>query len=107
MLRRAHLHWVKLPGDKKRPVLVLSPEARNQAANDVIVVPLSSVLRYGPWHVRLDKGEAGMPRASVIQCEQITTVHKDYVVARPIGTLSPARMAEVERGILFAIGMVA
>jgi hypothetical protein len=56
MLERGRVYWATLPGDKRRPVLVLSPEARNARANDVIVAPLSSTLREGPWHVRLRKG---------------------------------------------------
>ena len=51
MLRRGWLHWAEM--DKRRPVLILSPESRNERASDLIVVPCSSVLRGGPWHVRL------------------------------------------------------
>ncbi len=40
---RGHVYWARLPGDKRRPVLVLSPAARNEHANDVIVAPLSTV----------------------------------------------------------------
>lgn len=46
--RRAHLYWVCVPdepGGKRRPALIVSPDIRNRWANDVIVVPISSVLR--------------------------------------------------------------
>ena len=36
--------------------LVVSPDIRNRLANDVIVVPVSSVLREAPTHVRLQQG---------------------------------------------------
>jgi mRNA-degrading endonuclease toxin of MazEF toxin-antitoxin module len=67
MLRRGCVHWANTPGEKRRPVLLLSPEARNDRARDVIVVPLTSVLREGPWHVRLRTGEAGIAQADVVQ----------------------------------------
>ncbi|OGB95781.1 MAG: hypothetical protein A2Z31_02370 [candidate division NC10 bacterium RBG_16_65_8] len=105
MLRRACLHWAEM--DKRRPVLILSPESRNEHASDLIVVPCSSVLRGGPWHVRLSKGEGGLERSSVLLCEQITTLVKKRLDPEPLGgPLAVHRMAEVERAVLLAIGMV-
>lgn len=105
MLRRGWLHWAEL--DKRRPVLVLSPESRNDHASDLIVVPCSSVLRGGPWHVRLSRGEGGLAQSSVLLCEQITTLVKRRVDPEPLGDpLSAPRMAEVERAVLLAIGIV-
>lgn len=93
--------------DKRRPVLILSPESRNEHASDLIVVPCSSVLRGGPWHVRLSKGEGGLERSSVLLCEQITTLVKKRLDPEPLGgPLAVHRMAEVERAVLLAIGMV-
>jgi mRNA-degrading endonuclease toxin of MazEF toxin-antitoxin module len=95
-----------MPGDKRRPVLVVSPDVRNGLASDVIVVPLTSVLRAGPWHVRLRKGEGGSGEASMIKCEQITTLRCSALLDQPLGSpLSGKRMAAVERGILRAIGL--
>ena len=105
MLRRGWLHWAEM--DKRRPVLVLSPESRNDFASDLIVVPCSSVLRGGPWHVRLSRGEGGLAQPSVLLCEQITTLVKRRVDPEPMGgPLAPLRMAEVERAVLLAIGVV-
>lgn len=108
MLRRGHIYWARLPGDKRRPVLVVSPEERNALASDVIVVPLSTVLRQGPWHVPLRRHEGGVPLASIAKCEQITTLARDLVDEASLGTaVAPARMREVERAILRAIGVPA
>jgi mRNA-degrading endonuclease toxin of MazEF toxin-antitoxin module len=93
--------------DKRRPVLVLSPESRNERASDLIVIPCSTVLRAGPWHVRLSRGEGGLGRTSVLLCEQITTLLKRRVDPEPLGApLTMARMAEVERAVFLAIGIV-
>lgn len=105
-LRRGHLYWARLPGDKRRPVLLLSPDERNRLAADVIVVPVSSVLRGGPWHVRLRRREGGVGQPSVLKCEQITTLRIDAIVDQPLGNaLSPQRMAQVEQAVLRAIGV--
>ncbi len=107
--RRAHIYWVKVPdepGGKRRPALVVSPDVRNRLANDVIVVPISSVLREAPTHVRLHSREGGLARPSVAKCEQITTLRRDRLLPRPLsGALSTARMVEVEKAILRAIGV--
>jgi mRNA-degrading endonuclease toxin of MazEF toxin-antitoxin module len=103
-LQRGHVYWARL--DKKRPVLVVSPDYRNDRASDVIVVPCSSVRRPSPTHVFLRKGEGGVLEPSVLKCEQITTLPKGDVLADPLGRrLAPTRMAEVERAILRAIGL--
>jgi mRNA-degrading endonuclease toxin of MazEF toxin-antitoxin module len=106
MVRRGQLHWAEM--DKRRPVLILSPESRNDHASDLIVVPCSTVLRAGPWHVHLPRGEGGLARTSVLLCEQITTLLKRRVEPEPLGgPLTTARMEEVERAVLLAIGIVA
>lgn len=105
MLRRGWVHWAEM--DKRRPVLILSPEPRNARASDLIVVPCSSVLRGGPWHVRLSSGEGGLAQPSVLLCEQITTLAKRRLHPEPLGgPLTARRMADVERAVLLALGIV-
>ena len=110
MFRRGHVYWVVIPdepGRKRRPALVLSPDVRNALANDLIVVPLSSVVRDAPTHVRLRRGEAGIAAPSVVKCEQITTLQKTRLVPTALGgSLSANRMHEVERAVLRAIGVM-
>jgi mRNA-degrading endonuclease toxin of MazEF toxin-antitoxin module len=107
--RRGHLYWVRVPdepGGKRRPALVVSPDSRNRLASDVIVVPVSSVMRDAPTHVRLRAREGGLLRPSVVKCEQITTLRRERLVPRSLGgNLAPARMVEVEKAILRAIGV--
>ena len=104
ILRRGHLYWAAF--DERRPALVLSPDYRNEYASDVIVIPISTVLREAPTQVRLRRGEGGVSLPSVLKCEQITTLHRSSVDTRPLGkALSGARMAEIERAVLRAIGV--
>jgi mRNA-degrading endonuclease toxin of MazEF toxin-antitoxin module len=100
------LYWARLPGDKRRPVLVLSPDVRNERAHDVIVAPLTTTLRSSPTHVRLRAREGGAPAASVVACERITTLERDILDPKPIGgPLSQERLAEVTKAVLRAIGV--
>jgi mRNA-degrading endonuclease toxin of MazEF toxin-antitoxin module len=101
---RGRLYWADL--DERRPVLVISPDYRNERASDVIVVPCSTRLRDAPTHVRLKAREGGLREASVLKCEQITTLPISALEETAVGPpLSATRVAQVERAILRAIGV--
>ena len=109
--KRGEIFLVRLPGHpedtKARPALVVSLDVRNRLANDVIVVPISTTLRPSPTHVELPEREAGINRTSMAKCEQITTLDKSFLIRGPFsGTVSPAKMAEVEKAIQRAIGII-
>ncbi|MBS2024474.1 MAG: type II toxin-antitoxin system PemK/MazF family toxin [Deltaproteobacteria bacterium] len=102
-MKRGALHWVEL--DKRRPAIIISPEVRNVHASDVIIIPCSASTRPMTWHVRLEKGEAGLAAASFAKCEQVVTMAKDWIDPKPLGMLSAAKLREVERALLSALGM--
>ncbi len=106
---RGCLYWVAIPGEpgeKQRPALVVSVDARNRLANDVLVIPASTTLRVAPTHVRLRKGTGGIRMDSVLKCEQITTLPKGLLSESALGgPLSVGLLQEVERGVLRAIGV--
>ena len=99
---RGCLYWVTIPGEpgrKRRPALVVSVNARNRLAHDVLVIPASTTLRVAPTHVRLRRGTGGLPGDSVLKCEQITTLPNDLLGSSALGgPLSSGLLEEVERG---------
>ena len=107
--QRGCLYWVRIPGEpggKRRPALVISLDARNRLASDVLVIPCSTTERPAPTHVRLRKGHGGLERRSVLKCEQITTLPKDYLLPSALGGPLPGHILEqVEVGVLRAIGV--
>ncbi len=107
--QRGCLYWVRIPGEpgrKRRPALVISIDVRNRLASDVLVIPCSTTERPAPTHVRLRKGHGGLERRSVLKCEQITTLPKEYLLPAALGGPLPARiLEEVEVGVLRAIGV--
>jgi len=106
---RGCLYWVVIPGEpgeKRRPALVVSVDARNRLASDVLVIPASTTLRVAPTHVRLRKGTGGIRIDSVLKCEQITTLPKHLLSVSALGgPLAAGLLEEVERGVLRAIGV--
>ena len=80
----------------RRPVLVVSVDFFNAGPADLpVVLPLTSTLRDIPLHVKIDKGDGGVRKESVILCEAIRSISKDRLVSK-WGTLSREALAEVE-----------
>jgi mRNA interferase MazF len=80
---------------------VLQHDAFNRSRiGTAVVVAITSNLRYAalPGNVRLMKGEAGLPRSSVVNVTQIATLDRDDIVAHA-GQLSPRRLLEVWAGV--------
>jgi len=106
---RGCLYWVSIPGErtrKKRPALVVSVDARNRLASEVLVIPASTVRRDAPTHVRLKSGQGGVPQDCVLKCEQITTLPKELLSEHALGgEVSGQLMEQVERGVLRSIGV--
>jgi len=74
--------------------------------DDLIVVPVFSGGQLGPTRVRLPSGAGGLRHQSVVFCEEITTIDRDFLASGPAGVLAPSLVDAVVRGIRRAIGEV-
>jgi mRNA interferase MazF len=83
--------------NKQRPVLIVSNDANNRAANTITVLPITSnVKRVYPFEVLLARGQGGLPRASKIQAQKIRTISKERLQGRLAGRLDAALMRKAE-----------
>jgi mRNA-degrading endonuclease toxin of MazEF toxin-antitoxin module len=90
-----------------RPALVVSENVRNTLRDDLIVVPMFSRGRTGPTRVAIPAGAANAPFDSVLFCEEITTIDRDFLASGPLGPpMDGDRMDEVVRAIRRAVGEV-
>ncbi len=90
-----------------RPALVVSENVRNRVRDDLIVIPVFSKGRLGPTRVPLPKGAGGLPHASVLYCEEITTIDRDFLHRGPLGSrLNATAMDAVVRGIRRTVGEI-
>lgn len=93
----------------RRPVIVVSHDSFNQTPTwrSVIVVPVStsqSQRRRGPTAVPLPTGGAGLHRASVAVCHQVTTLDRAKLEQR-IGILHDDALAAVDEGLRAALSL--
>jgi mRNA interferase MazF len=107
--KRGEVYLVNLPSKpkdiKNRPALVISLDIRNELAADIIVVPLTTNLRSSPTHVLLQEGEGGILMASMVKCEQLTTIDKSLLIRGPFaGRVSSEKIKEIEKAVMIAIG---
>ena len=114
VIRQGDLVWVKFPqarGSKpagRRPALVLQSNAFNLSRiNTIVVAAVTSNLKYEemPGNIRLSKGEAGIPKASVVNISQTHSLDRTFIESR-IGTLGSEKLQLVRSGlkILFDLG---
>ena len=102
---RGEIYWADLvprSGSEqtgRRPVIVVSHDGFNRTPGwkSIIVVPISTSVsqgRRGPTVVELPGGSAGLPKASVAVCHQVTTLDRAKL-AKKVGVLSSEALQRV------------
>ena len=114
-MKRGDVYWADLvprSGSEqtgRRPVIVVSHDGFNQtpAWKSIIVVPISTSAsqgQRGPTVVELPGGSAGLTKASVAVCHQMTTLDRAKLT-RKIGALPPDLLGEVENALKAALDL--
>jgi len=93
--------WAML--DKRRPVVVASRDDRQGAREQATVALVTTTVRGIPSEVAVDRGD-GFPRASVINCDDLATVHKAVLQER-IGRLSQRQLEELHQALRFSLAI--
>lgn len=102
MVARGEVHWLEVEDDKRRPVLVLSPDLLAGVLRKVLVVPLTTTVRNIPTEVVVGPRD-GVPRESAVNCNDVRAVPRSLLV-EPVTTLAPDRMLEVCAALRVATG---
>jgi mRNA interferase MazF len=76
------------------------------AIGTAVVAAITSNLRLAgmPGNVRLRKGEANLPRPSVVNVTQLWTLDRSRL-GKPLGNLGAERMNEVRQGLALVLGI--
>ena len=111
-MRQGEVYWLLFTGSGseplgRRPAVVVQDNYLNQSAiQTTVVAAITSNLRLAamPGNVRLRKGEASLPRPSIVNVTQLRTVDRDRLDER-IGSLGAERVREVLRGVALVFGI--
>ena len=107
VINQGDIYWVELgepsgsePGYTHPNVVIQNNLSNQSRIQTVIICEVTSNLKLAqaPGNVLLEKGEANLPRASVVNVSQLLTVDKTQL-GEYIGTLSRKRVYEIIDGI--------
>ena len=107
MIQQGDVFWVDLGEPRGRalahrhPYVVVQGNVYNQSKiGTAVICGLTSKLHRAdyPGNVLLKKGEANLPKDSVVNVTQFYTVDKNELTDK-IGTLNTSRVQEIIRGI--------
>jgi len=111
VIRQGDVFWVDLgepsgsgPGYRHPHVVVQNNVFNQSRLSTVVVCVLTSNLKRArvPGNVLLEKGEANLPKQSVVNVSQVFTVDKRDLAER-IGKLSRKRVRQILDGILLVM----
>ena len=87
-----------------RPALIVQNDVGNEFSSTTIVAAISTRRpRAYPFHVAITTTESGLPRDSVVKCEQIQTVDQRRL-GELVGLLGENKMREVDVALARSLG---
>ena len=112
MVKRGEIYFANLSpvqGSEQggtRPVLIIQNDKGNAHSPTVIVLCMTSRIKKEtlPTHVVLSGDQTGLPRASMVLCEQIRTIDRGRLL-HGVGRLTPEAMARVEAALKKSTGL--
>src|SRR5271168_4656556 len=93
--------------NKTRPCVVIQNDVGNRFSPIVIVAAITgaeNVPRQYPVDVPVAKGEGGLTKDSVVQCNQIRSVDEARIV-KTLGQLRPTSMAKVDKALKISLAL--
>lgn len=100
--RRGEVWWADVPGDKVRPVLVLTREWFIERLNAVLVAPVTTRIRGIPTEVELTEAD-GLHRRCAANFDNVFTLRRERLRS-PITQLPAQRLDDVCLAYRFAVG---
>jgi mRNA interferase MazF len=102
-MRRGEIYWADLPAPAgRRPVLLVLRDEGLQRKRKIVVAPISTQIRHLDSEVPIGIPE-GLSRDSVVQCDDLQTVERSFLEARPIGRIGPMKVTMLDDAIRYAL----
>jgi mRNA interferase MazF len=117
-VKRGEIYWVEfdpVKGSEQgglRPALIVQNDIGNRYSATTVVAAITRTLppRPYPFVVVIEPSESGLLERSAVNCAQLATIQqtgpdsrlrpfRGETIARPLGQLSPAKMAEVDEAL--------
>ena len=111
VIRQGDIFWVNFGRSRgsepsfRRPALVVQSDRFNRTdLNTTIVCPITTTMSLAskPGNVRLARGEANLPKSSVVLPVAVITIDRSMLLEH-VGSLSRKRLGEVLQGLLLVL----
>lgn len=102
VINRGDVWWADVPGDKVRPVVVLTRQRFTSRLTSLLVAPVTTTVREIPTEVVLDVDD-GLPRRCAANFDNVFTLRRDRFENR-IARLDDERLTQVCHAYRFAAG---
>jgi mRNA interferase MazF len=91
---------------KTRPCLVVQSDLLNKHSQVAIVAPITGAenVKRGPTYVLIGKGEAGLPKDSLVVCHQIRAVDESRL-GKIYGQVTPETMEKVSEALKIVLDL--
>jgi mRNA interferase MazF len=112
VISQGDVWWADLPAPEgsapgyRRPVIVIQGDAFNRTSiRTVVCVPITSNLKWAdlPGNVTLTRSDSGLPRQSVANLSQVTTLDRSVLDER-VGKIPASKLAIVLAGFDVVLG---
>ena len=100
-IRQGDVYWLDFAPAERHPCVVVQSDLfnRSRIATTVVCLITSNLLRAdAPGNVALKKGDANLPKASVVNVSQVQTVKKTELTERA-GRLAPSAVDAIRAGL--------
>jgi len=94
--------FTDLERTKVRPALVMSNDFLNKKSNDCIMLPLTSIIKDGPYSILINEDDLSsgkLIKPSCIKINKVFTVEKRLIIMK-IGTLSNATFEKIKSELI-------
>ena len=117
-VKRGEIYWVEfdpVKGSEQgglRPALIVQNDIGNRYSATTVIAAITRTMppRPYPFVVVIEPSESGLLERSAVNCAQLATIQqtgpdsrlrpfRGEAVVRPLGQLSPAKMAEVDEAL--------
>lgn len=123
-VKRGEIYWVEfdpVKGSEQgglRPALVIQNNVGNRYSPTTVVAAITGSIppKPYPFVVIIEAKESGLPKRSAVNCAQVATIQQtgsgsrlrpraDESTVRPIGQLSPSKMAQVDEALKYNLDL--
>ena len=117
-VKRGEIYWVEfdpVKGSEQgglRPALIVQNDTGNRYSATTVIAAITRTMppRPYPFVVMIEPSESGLFERSAVNCAQLATIQqtgpdsrlrpiRGEAVVRPLGLLSPTKMAEVDEAL--------